>query len=263
MNRDSLKRKVISGVLASSVALSLGITAFASNEAKTETGTEKAKVSTEAKSNKGQRPDRGDKKGGIQNIISKLVSEGKLTQEKADAIKAYMEKKREEFKGQKPAEPQAVGENKLKKPDMVQDLVDNGVISAEEAGVIKTGMEAEKTQMEADRYKKLQESGILTADEITKVKAYLEQKKSEREADFEAVKNMTEEERATYFEAHKPKKAELGSELVSEGIITQSQADKLKELMPRPERGPHGLGKEFKDKVGNQAKVQIQTEANK
>ena len=60
--------------------------------------------------------------------------------------------------------------------------------------------------------------------------------------DRQSMRNKTEEQRKTYFEARKEKREQMINGLVTEKIITQAQLDKLKEIMPQPQmRGEHKM----------------------
>jgi glutamyl-tRNA reductase len=62
----------------------------------------------------------------------------------------------------------------------------------------------------------------------------MNKKDEARKAEMEKVKAMTEEERKAYFEANKPTfKVDMFEELVAEGIINQTQADKIKAALPK------------------------------
>ena len=79
----------------------------------------------------------------------------------------------------------------------------------------------------------LKKSGIFTDSKIAEIKTYLESKRDEIDKERESLKDKTEEERKAYFEANKDKRQDMMSALVTDGIITQEQLDKLKETMPK------------------------------
>ncbi len=82
-----------------------------------------------------------------------------------------------------------------------------------------------------------------TADKIT---AYLETMDTKREEEITKIDAMTEAERKEYFSAEKDqKKGDPFSELVSQKIITQTQADSIKEAMPKYDKEEKG-GKGYK-----------------
>lgn len=96
----------------------------------------------------------------------------------------------------------------------------------------------------ADQFKSLVQEGIISQEQADQWVAFHEQKAAERQAEMEKVKAMTEEERKAYFEekkasfdGQKPERPDPFSEVVAAGIITQEQADQIKEKMPaRPDK---------------------------
>lgn len=77
-----------------------------------------------------------------------------------------------------------------------------------------------------------------TADKIT---AYMKTMETKREEERTKIDAMTEAERKEYLSAEKDqKKGDPFSELVSQGIITQTQADSIKEAMPKYNKEENG-----------------------
>jgi len=73
--------------------------------------------------------------------------------------------------------------------------------------------------------------GIIDQATADKMKDFMKQFKIDRMSKMESMKSMTEEERKAFFENNK---AEFDpfSQMVSQGIITQDQADAIKASMP-------------------------------
>jgi len=196
--------------------------------------------------------------------FAQLVSKGILTQEQADQIKTYcqtqaeqrkaeMEADREKVKAMTEAERQAYFEQKRgQRPDLLAELVSQGIISQEQADQMKAAMpqpgKGEGFGKERGRkggfpgFAQLVSKGILTQEQADQIKTYCqtqaEQRKAEMEADREKVKAMTEAERQAYFEQKRGQRPDLLAELVSQGIISQEQADQMKAAMPQPPQGP-------------------------
>lgn len=73
---------------------------------------------------------------------------------------------------------------------------------------------------------------IISQTTADKISASIEAEKSEKQAAMEKVKNMTDDERKAYFEDKRSgteKPAGMLEQLVEDGILTQDQADKIKE----------------------------------
>jgi len=76
--------------------------------------------------------------------------------------------------------------------------------------------------------------GTLTQEQADQIQTYLEAK---MDAERKQMQTMTADERQDYFENNRTRQPELTKELVTAGIITQEQADKLKAAMPTPPQG--------------------------
>lgn len=70
--------------------------------------------------------------------------------------------------------------------------------------------------------------GTLTQSEADKITAYQKEKQKSMKAEMEKVKKMTDEEKKNYFSTRKEKGQDLLTELVNNGIITQTKADAIK-----------------------------------
>ncbi|AFS79336.1 hypothetical protein Curi_c23340 [Gottschalkia acidurici 9a] len=221
MIKNNLRKKVISGILAGSVITSLGVTAFASELNQSKVEPDKSIVS-EYKQNKVKH------KGNFEEILNKLVAEDKITQEKADSVKSYLETNREESKNNKREESEDI--KIMSKIDVIEDLVGAGILSSEEANLIREAQQEYRQQKQEDKFKELEESDLFTSSEISKIKSYIEDKKAEQDKELEALKDKTEEERKAYFEENKDKKRDMLSDLVSQGIISEEQRTALKEI---------------------------------
>lgn len=73
--------------------------------------------------------------------------------------------------------------------------------------------------------------GTITQTQEDELLAHFQEKAEERKAKFEEMKNMTPEERQAAREVNKGEKPEPLSEVVEEGIISQEEADAIKDKM--------------------------------
>lgn len=205
-------------------------------------------------------PGRGHGSELSEENLAQLVSDGVITQEKADAIKAYTDKlteekeakaeemkaKMEELKNLTPGERKAqfeqnAGDKKAgfeDRKDLFTELVSNNILTQDEADAIKASLKekaaAESRQKTADNLSDLVEKGTLTQTQVDQILDKYESIQKDREAQMEKMKAMTDDERKAYFEANKDnaqKPADLESQLVEAGIITQEQADAIKANM--------------------------------
>lgn len=71
--------------------------------------------------------------------------------------------------------------------------------------------------------------GIISQEQADRWKAFNDKHEKEKKKEKKKVKNMTESERKAYFEKRRSEKKGHFDELVNEGIITEEQADQIKE----------------------------------
>ncbi|WP_341878200.1 hypothetical protein [Defluviitalea saccharophila] len=73
------------------------------------------------------------------------------------------------------------------------------------------------------------EQGIISREQAEQWKAFNKKYEAKRKKEMDQVRKMTKEERSSYFEKKKLERKNYFEELVKENIITQEQADKIKE----------------------------------
>ena len=111
----------------------------------------------------------------------------------------------------------------------------------------KEGFHGEDIKTKLDAFVK---DGTITQAQENKIVEFMNKKDEARKAEMEKVKAMTEEERRAYFEANKATlKTDMFKELVAQGIINQTQADKIKTALPQ--------GREYKG--GMKVKIDFTT----
>lgn len=255
MNNFSVKKKVLTGILAASMIITVGVTAFAANNAPS---AGKAAVTGKGFNDKSFK----DKKAGhrfgdftnssmLKTKLDELVKASTITQEQADKITAYLsqfetEKKAEmdKVKDMTEEERKAFFEQNIKtKTDIFAKLVSDGIITQEQADAInkfKVGPRNNgdkiaipnmhsnfKTQLDS-----LVTAGTISQDEEDKIIVYMDQKAADMKAEMEKVKAMTAEERKAYMTSKIKEKTDMFAELVSQGILTQEKADAIKKTIP-------------------------------
>lgn len=114
----------------------------------------------------------------------------------------------------------------------------------------------------------LVKSGTITQAQEDKILSLIKQKEDERKAEMEKVKNMTEEQRKEYFKQNKVKaKGDIFKELVEQNVITQQQADTIKNTIfdKNKDKRKDFKGGNFKTFLDNQVKAGVitQDEENK
>lgn len=244
MEKKNLMSKIISGVLIGSVVMSMGITAFAFEFNGEESTTEEATKPTTTMMGKFNFKGKMDFKHGhrkgekdLNETLKVLVEEGKVTKDTVDAMNKFIEAKMEErkemgrdFKNEKP-EPRR---------DILVEMKEEGIITDEVIDAIRVKKEEMKEEHQNEMVSGLVEKGIITEEDKLEILDFMKAKMEERKAEFEKIRNMTEEERKAYFEENRKVKSDLMTELVEAGIITEEQANQIKENMPKPEGFKHG-----------------------
>lgn len=253
MGSKKLIVKVMTGLIAAGVTLSVGISASAkSNDA--------------AASNKNLAITQGkvDNKrvicdGNIKAQLESLVEAGTITKEQSDKITEFINQKNEERKAEMEkvnsmnAEERKAyfkSQNDAEKTDMLKELVDNKIINQEQADKLKASLSEKIGRGEGIDYKiknncenlkttldTLVESGKITQAQEDKIISFMNEKRELKKAEMEKVKNMTEDERKTYFENQKSvEKNDMFKELVDNGTLTQTEADVIKDALPKMEK---------------------------
>ncbi|MDR2752254.1 MAG: hypothetical protein LBC41_16480, partial [Clostridiales bacterium] len=76
---------------------------------------------------------------------------------------------------------------------------------------------------------KLVKDGIITQEAAEKIDKYLQERFERRMAEKEKIKNMSPKEKEKYFEEkHKTPRIDVWTDLVSQGIITEKEAEAIK-----------------------------------
>ncbi len=194
----------------------------------------------------------GDRREELQAVLEQMVKQGTIDQGKADEITAFIEKtdaerqaQFEEIKKLTPEERKALWEERKKddsavrptvRQDLFTQLVENKIITQEQVDAIRTAMKeavvAKQHQDMQDGLKAIVEKGAITQKQADMVVNRFDEIRKNHEALFEKTKDMTPEERREYLIDNKEKINPL-NQLVTDGVITQEQADAIKEILPR------------------------------
>lgn len=241
MKNPKVVGKVIAAALAGTMLLSLSSVAFAKSQNASENTKTKSNITAKKPNKQMNKEMNMTPMKGMTETLASLVKAGTITQEQSDKINEYLTAKQtarkaeaDKIKNMTAEERKAYFEaNKPnQKVDFLKDLVDQKVITQDQADAIKKAMP--KMNKPGQRGMKLNldaqvKAGVITQAEADKIKAYMDQKRTDRQAEMDKVKAMTEEERATYFKDKKAEaKVDLFSELVKQGILSQEKADALK-----------------------------------
>jgi hypothetical protein len=250
---------VITGALLGGLILgSVGIV-YASSDSSSTTTDSSSKAAVQCKMPGGRENGLGMGMG-MNLDLAALVKDGVITsaesttiQTKIDALaasrKAEMDKVKAMTQTDRDAYFKANQTAKTGKTDFLTTLVNENIISREEADAIRTAMQAQRQQEQQTR---LTEglSGLVTAGTITQYQSdtiltALEAQQTARQTEMDNVKAKTQTEREAYFKANTPVKDNFLADQVTAGTITQAQADAVKTVIGGPggaDKGDRGHG---------------------
>lgn len=181
-----------------------------------------------------------------QENLDQLVKEGTITQATADQIKAYIEKTNQEMKdlaekmkSMTPEERKAAKSDTLggrqKGQDLLTQLVKNNILSQEQADAIQAKLQemaqTEKQQKISDILKTLVDSGTINQEQSDKILKSFADSAADREAQAQKLENMTVKEARQYIMDNRGQPQNYLGQLVTDGVITQAQADAFKNAM--------------------------------
>ena len=167
----------------------------------------------------------------LEEAVEKMVQEGSLTREKADKILEYKQKRNDELK-QLPLEQRAQMKKQGGRGSLLKALVQEGIITEEEAKSIREKLREMKEARVADGLQSLIDKGVLTKDDINNIRSYLLKVREERKASIEKLKSMTPEERKAYFKEHKNERKDIITKMVEDKVITKEQAEEISHECP-------------------------------
>ena len=195
----------------------------------------------------------------LQAVLASMVKLGAITQSESDKVTAFIKAQQTSMEAEKAkvddmtqAERKTYFEQKKataeKKMDLLSQLVSNGIITQVKADAIKVKMqEAQKASREQDIKTQLEgliQKKTITLEQVDKILVYMDKQEANRKAEMAKVRAMTQTEREQYFAAHPKSENNLSSELVTAGILTQTQAEAVSSVLDRGHghNGMRGIG---------------------
>ena len=174
----------------------------------------------------------------LEEAVTKLMQEGKLSQEKVDKILEYKKKKADEMGKLSRDQLKELKKNK-KQGSLLGDMVSNGIITEDEAQLIKEKLREMKEKRMNDGMQSLLDKGVLTQKDIENIRSYMLKVREEREAQIEKLKTMTEEERKEYFAKAKKDRKDILTRMVEDKVITKEQAEEIRKAIPELGKSKH------------------------
>ncbi|HQE66384.1 MAG TPA: hypothetical protein PLE05_06030 [Bacillota bacterium] len=167
----------------------------------------------------------------LEEAVEKMVQEGSLTREKADKILEYKQKRKDELK-KLTIEERAQMKKQGGRGSLLKALVQEGIITEEEAKAIREKLLEMKEARVYDGLQGLIDKGVLTKDDINNIRSYLLKVREERKASIEKIKSMTPDERKAYFKEHKNERKDILTKMVEDKVITKEQAEEIRKAIP-------------------------------
>jgi len=220
--KKSRTKKVLSIVLAASMLLAMGVTAFAAETTETDTKLGGIERQGRFKNDMGRgqmmRPAVGE------NLLNELIENGTISESDAEAIQAYVEEQRKLPVDEK----SKVGDGE----GPLVSLVEEGVISQKTADDITGGIELLKEEKRNEFVESVVDKGILTEAEMQEVIEFMDECREERAGMRDELSEMTRDERREYLQENKEDLQRPLEKMIDAGIIDADQAEALKDLMP-------------------------------
>jgi len=230
--KNKANKKVISVVLAASMLLAMGVTAFATETTETDASENQKGYYRQATEKRGRM---GTERGAIKSpgvrlalgdrLLDEMVENGTINENNAKAIESFIEEQRELSLEERvhPEEGQ----------DPLEFLVDEGVIEEETKEEILAGIEVLRNERREAFIQSITDEEILTEDEMDEVLEFMEDCREEREELREEFSEMNMAERREYMQEHREDFQGPFEEMVDEGLISDDQADAIRDLMPK------------------------------
>lgn len=174
----------------------------------------------------------------LEDAVQKLVEEGSLTREKADKILEYKQKSKDKLKNQ-PIEEINQIKKQGKKGSLIKELVQEGIITEEEASAIREKLLEMKEARFTDGLQGLIDKGVLTRKDIDNIRSYMVKVREERKATIEKLKSMTPEDRKVYFKEYRKERKDILTNMVEDKVITKEQAEEIRKAIPELDKFKH------------------------
>lgn len=167
-----------------------------------------------------------DGKRYLEEAVIKLMEEGKLTEQKVEKILEYKKRRLEELKKSE------IDNKQRKRGSLLRDMIKEGIITEQEAQLIKTKLKEMKEARLQGGLQELVDRGVLTGKDIDNIRSYMLKIRKEREQQLEKLRSMTPAERKEFYENSKRDRKDIITRMVEDKVITEEQAKEIKKAIP-------------------------------
>lgn len=218
---NNKKFNVIKGLIIGATILSIGASTHVKSAHAFEEESSKATISASVC--------RKGKSGKLlKKSVNDLVKEGVLTKEKADNVLSYVKKNKDKDKDK---------DNKEGHHKLFESMVNEKIITQVEADAIREkkyeNIMILKKEKITKSLKGLVKDNKITQEQADKFMEKFEKKSNERRELHKKLRGMTKEKKKEYLDQNKLKGKSVIEEMVEEKIITENQAEAIKEAMPK------------------------------
>lgn len=233
MDKNPSSNKLIIGLLSVALLFPMGAPVFGehANEASQKYGNIKYGISIDYKAGPEFKSAYKKNGAGMKAVLDSLVEERTITREKADKIMQYIEKRNQERKNM--TEEQRKAQIKSKRIGLLDELKKEGIITDEEAGLIREKRRQIHEEKIAKDLNGLVEKGIIKSRDVEKIKDYLKVEREERRKMFEQLKDMTEEQKKEFFQNYKKSRKDVVQKMIDDKVINEKQAEEIRKIMPQ------------------------------
>lgn len=178
----------------------------------------------------------------VKEALADLVTAGTITQDQSDAVLTCFQQNLPSKPVIESTAPANGGNNAgqggvtMQVVDPMKNLVDQGTITEDQAQAIRDKMRDITNQQMQQQWQtglnSMVGNGTITQDQADKVLAFLEANQQKMQSVMDQVKDMSQDQRAQYLKENLGNIQDPVSQMVSQGIINQQQADALKQAVP-------------------------------
>lgn len=218
MIKNIINKKPVAVLVIVCILFSIGITVFADDKDN--------KSDCKIVLDKGQKDKFIGKK--FEEILENLVKENKITKERATLINEQFNKEI----GQRKSNYLFKGSNKKykghKMHSTINNLHDKKIISDEEANAIKGKIEDMRNQHFNKVLEELVNKNVITKKKSQEIQEYMIKDRIEKNSKF---KNMTKEEKRSYFKENRRMKKDIINKMIEDNVISEEEGKEIRKIL--------------------------------